>query len=196
MKMGTGSPYQLVEPVTDGRRFYRVRERSLIDPEDFDGDGLDDVYELNHPLSLDPLSAADARLDPDGDGDENWLEYLCRTDPDDPFNGTLPLKWSLANPYGIEVDAGADAWHAGRVNDVLPQPGGGVLAASDMGGVWLISPTGSAVFLSQDWEKPNILSLAQGPDGPAHVFAGGWASGLEPGPLYETDASHPFPLFN
>lgn len=174
-------------------RFYRTEERPTNDPGDADGDGIDDVFELEHHTALDPL-LSDVGRDSDGDGDINLVEYLSHTDPGDPLNGTLPLRWSLVNPYGIQVDSGADAWHAGRVNDVLPLASGAVLAASDMGGVWLISSAGSAVCLSDDWNQPDILSLAQGPDGAAHVFAGGVKSGYLG--LYETDASQPFPLFN
>ncbi len=122
MKLGGAAVHFNVNPLPGNpRRFYRARVRLLTDPGDADGDGIDDVYELNHPSILNPL-LSDGQQDADGDGDSNWLEYLDRTDPTDPFNGTLPLQWSQPNPYGIQIDAGANAWHAGRVNDVLPQP--------------------------------------------------------------------------
>src|SRR5690606_39866634 len=44
-------------------------------------DGMDDGWEQGH--GLDPLDAADATLDADGDGYENVYEYLAGSDPSD-----------------------------------------------------------------------------------------------------------------
>jgi len=49
---------------------------------DDDGDGIPDVYENQHAF-LDPLDAADALLDQDGDGFDNASEYHALTDPND-----------------------------------------------------------------------------------------------------------------
>lgn len=46
---------------------------------DRDADGIPDLWETAH--SLDPDAAADAALDPDGDGFTNLDEYLMGTDP-------------------------------------------------------------------------------------------------------------------
>jgi hypothetical protein len=46
---------------------------------DRDADGIPDVWETAH--SLDPDAAADAALDPDGDGFTSLDEYLMGTDP-------------------------------------------------------------------------------------------------------------------
>lgn len=70
-----------VGTLTDARaplpatQFYRVRSVPLATPLDTDGDGIDDVYELQHPNVLDPLNPADAREDYDGDGFTNLEEY-------------------------------------------------------------------------------------------------------------------------
>ena len=58
--------------------------------------------------------------------------------------------------------------------------GHAVIAGAQTGGVWLINPIPGPSFrdgyraipLSDRWETPNIQSLAYGPDGTAHVFAG------------------------
>jgi hypothetical protein len=61
-------------------RFYRVRRIPLAHPEDTDRDGMDDVYELRHPV-LNGLDPADAGRDDDGDRLLNIDEYLHRSDP-------------------------------------------------------------------------------------------------------------------
>lgn len=49
-------------------RFFRATGISVFAPNDMDGDGIDDMYELRHPL-LDPLNPHDAQmLDPEGGG--------------------------------------------------------------------------------------------------------------------------------
>lgn len=47
-------------PVESEAGFFRVRAISLFAVQDTDGDGLDDLYELEHPSCLDPLDPADA----------------------------------------------------------------------------------------------------------------------------------------
>jgi len=63
--------------------FFRVFNQSLWAPTDTDGDGMDDVWELDHPGVLDPLDPTDAGLDPDGNGlthlQEYWQIYGRRT---------------------------------------------------------------------------------------------------------------------
>src|ERR1700687_1116241 len=60
------------------------------------------------------------------------------------------LKWTLVNPYGI--DLGDGSFNAGRTLDVLVTKDGGVIAASETGGVWLLPPSSSGISLSRDWE--------------------------------------------
>lgn len=52
--------------------FYRLQQFPLDHPLDTDGDGIDDVYELERPAALSPLDATDADK-PAGDG-HSWLE--------------------------------------------------------------------------------------------------------------------------
>jgi hypothetical protein len=83
------------------------------------------------------------------------------------------VKWEQAVPYGIERDASGGAWHAGHVADILTLDKSGILAASQMGGVWLITDSKTAIPLGDDWDAPDVRCLALGPDGPRHVYAGG-----------------------
>ena len=60
--------------------YFRARRVPIVLPEDGDGDGIDDAYELRHPF-LDPLSSSDALEDPDADQFDNLEEYLAGSDP-------------------------------------------------------------------------------------------------------------------
>lgn len=42
------------------------------------------------------------------------------------------FNWSLANPYGIQVDDGGTVGHAGCVRDLLKTTSGATLAASNV----------------------------------------------------------------
>ena len=70
--------------------FYRVKKVLLTGPEDSDGDGIDDVYELRRPVFLNPLDPADANEDYDGDGQSNRAEYQAGTDP---AGGVAPVTF-------------------------------------------------------------------------------------------------------
>lgn len=61
--------------------FYRVREVPMTGPLDTDGDGLDDVCELNHRGQLNALLADNGLLDPDNDGRTTLEECATGTDP-------------------------------------------------------------------------------------------------------------------
>jgi len=106
-------------------------------------------------------------------------------------------NWRLANAWGIlrdgDPDADNAAFNAGHLNDVLildePQftP---VLVASDTSGVWLVNENGGpAIPVSDGFRAPNMNSLAQGPRGTRHVYAGGEL-------LWETDVTQVAPLLN
>jgi photosystem II stability/assembly factor-like uncharacterized protein len=101
------------------------------------------------------------------------------------------LDWSLANPFGIVIDAAAETWWSGRVFDLVELDGGdsGVLLGTETGGMWIVDAANDALPLSNSWTNPNINCVAVGPDGPRHFFAAGVG-----GVIYETDASHATPL--
>ncbi len=66
----------------------------------------------------------------------------------------------------------------GHVNAVIALGDRDVLIGADTGGVWHLAPTVGvadnvrAFPLSDDWEDPDIVCLAAGPDGTGHAFAG------------------------
>lgn len=77
-------PLELLDPESPaGRefRFYRVTQHPVSAPRDHDHDGVDDVYELVRRPTLNPLTATDAALDPDGDRRVTLDEYRSGTDP-------------------------------------------------------------------------------------------------------------------
>lgn len=82
--------------------YYRLRRIPVTASEDYDGDGIPDVYELMYPGILDPLNPDDAHEDPSGSGLTNLEEYL---------HGTDPTKWDTDGdgiPDGWEVEHGLD----------------------------------------------------------------------------------------
>ena len=132
----------------------------------------------------DPRTKPPYRSDP---SDDARTKPADRAKPaDDP-----KLKWYLVNPYGI--DMGDGSFHAGRTLDVLVTKGGGVIAASETGGVWLLPSRAAAIPLSRDWENPEVNCLAFGPGGEGHVYAGLKNIGGST-TLRETDTSKPMPL--
>ena len=62
---------------------------------DFDGDGLGDLWELQHGFNTN--SAADGALDFDGDGASNHDEYVAATNPGDALS-VLKLSLTTINP--------------------------------------------------------------------------------------------------
>lgn len=72
--------------LTDGHGGF-VKQTVIINPQDDDGDGIPDEWELQHDLS--PADSSDAIADPDGDGLPNLAEYKLDTCPwvaDNPLN--------------------------------------------------------------------------------------------------------------
>lgn len=75
-------------------RFFRARAISIFAPEDSDGDGIDDIYEINHPV-LNPLDPSDAGLDPGNDGKTYLQEYLER------FGIGAPKREAVSNEVSV-----------------------------------------------------------------------------------------------
>ncbi|MBX3747825.1 MAG: Ig-like domain-containing protein [Verrucomicrobiae bacterium] len=75
--LGTGSSASLRDPAAPlSSAFYRVLEYPIDRPADTDGDGIDDVFELQTD-GLDPLNPSDASLPAPGAGGRTWLDlYL------------------------------------------------------------------------------------------------------------------------
>ena len=75
MSLGIDSVLDLQPGVTKG--FFRAVPYSKYSPQDTDGDGIDDVYELSHSNVLDPLNPNDgSHLAPGGGGLTNYQVYL------------------------------------------------------------------------------------------------------------------------
>ncbi|MBL9172702.1 MAG: hypothetical protein JNL10_04135 [Verrucomicrobiales bacterium] len=77
-------PLELIDnqwPLANGARFYQVRQFSSSEPGDADQDGLNDLYEASRTPHLNPLQAADAAWDPDGDFRRTLDEIESGTDP-------------------------------------------------------------------------------------------------------------------
>jgi hypothetical protein len=82
MVLGQAGGGQLTDTVAAvGASFFTVQKVPLTQPHDSDGDGIDDVFELQHSSFLNPLNSGDANLDFDGDGVSNLREYQRGTNP-------------------------------------------------------------------------------------------------------------------
>ena len=80
---GTGDNADLdddADGLTDTLELYQLGTDPLLI--DSDGDGMPDGFEVN--MQFNPLSAADAEWDADGDRETNLQEYRQGTDPNDP----------------------------------------------------------------------------------------------------------------
>ena len=82
MALGQAGGGQMSNAVTAASAaFFNVQQVPLTQPHDLDADGIDDVYELQHPNFLNPLNPPDAALDFDSDTVSNLREYQRGTDP-------------------------------------------------------------------------------------------------------------------
>jgi hypothetical protein len=107
------------------------------------------------------------------------------------------VQWKQADVLAIQGNVDPDTWHAGHVNDILKLDDGSLLVATDTGGVWAITSQQQAIFLSGSWASVDMTSLAFGPDGPQHLYAGTYQSAESPGgALFETDTSALAPQFS
>jgi hypothetical protein len=81
---GTGEFIDPAPPPDADAAFYLVENFPLGQPRDTDGDGIDDVYELQRSHLFNPLDATDADKDSDGDGLSDLAEYQQGSDPEIP----------------------------------------------------------------------------------------------------------------
>jgi hypothetical protein len=101
---------------------------------------------------------------------------------------TASLDWQSTGSNGILIDPDRGYWKSGRVLSLLPLQDGGILVGSESGGAWVVASNGASLGVSNDWDHPDVLSLAHGPRGPEHIYAGC------DGSLYETDVEAWLPL--
>ncbi|MDH5692026.1 MAG: LamG domain-containing protein, partial [Gammaproteobacteria bacterium] len=94
---------------------------------DDDNDGMPDLWEIQY--GFDPLNAADAALDADGDGVSNLDEYLA---------GTVPVSQTPVGSWNLDENSGLVA------NDSSPHGNHGSLNGSP---IWVTGVRGSALSL-------------------------------------------------
>ncbi len=77
----------------NGQEAEIIMDRFEFIPNDTDGDGMPDAWELAHGLN--PIDPTDAARDDDGDGFSNLQEYLAGTDPADPASALKIIALSV-----------------------------------------------------------------------------------------------------
>lgn len=104
ISLPSDNPSKLIDPVPPHTTaFYRIMEIPLNDSLDTDGDGIDDVFELQHRLALDPLNTGDALEDFNGNGNSNHKDYILGLNPlEFPDTVTLPRFKGEIFPVGME----------------------------------------------------------------------------------------------
>jgi hypothetical protein len=76
MTLGVPGSGEFLHPVEPGAAgFYKVQRVPVNQPLDTDGDGIDDVYELQRPSAFDPLSATDTQRNFLRDAQGNFVKY-------------------------------------------------------------------------------------------------------------------------
>jgi hypothetical protein len=77
ISLGTPGPvWAYSVAVGPSQGFFRVQSHDIFSPQDTDGDGIDDRYELQHPSCLNPLVYADASQPCLTNGMSNYQFYL------------------------------------------------------------------------------------------------------------------------
>ncbi len=105
-RLGVGGPAALADrQATAAAAFYRVLELTRNDPRDTDGDGMDDVWELERAGRLNPLDPTDAALpDPDNLGltfleayqrDRRAVTRILRTSPTHAESGVAVTRETI-----------------------------------------------------------------------------------------------------
>jgi hypothetical protein len=115
---------------------------------------------------------------------------LCaqlRTSPPVAVLDALAIQWTRPTPLALQNTAGH--FMSGRVMAAVLWPDRALLGTEE-GGLWLATPAGPAIPLSQDWPTPLVRSLARGPRGPEHIYCG------TTGGLLETDVATLVPMLS
>jgi len=121
---------------------------------------------------------------------------------DPPLPDDSSIQWQPATVDAIQGSDTLNTWNSGHINDILKIGPFEALVASQTGGVWSLEfenqSNAGAIPLSTGWGSTAMTSLAQGPDGVNHVYAGTYDSGLgnPGGVLWETDTSAGLPLLS
>jgi len=117
---GASGEFRDAGPLPD-RRFYKIQQVPVNAPLDSDGDGIDDIYELERSNILDPLNSTDALLDPDNNQLTHLEEYqlasttTASASPSDGTGGVAVTRETiiyLSNPLSVGISDIADAVYA------------------------------------------------------------------------------------
>lgn len=80
------------------------------------------------------------------------------------------LRWQLAVPKAIQINPEINAWHSGRVQDMVDFSDGSVIVGTNGGGIWWANKAGESRPLSDSWDDPDITSVERGPFSQSHIY--------------------------
>jgi hypothetical protein len=101
----------------------------------------------------------------------------------------VDIWWSQPQHFAIERDDQQQHWHSGHASAVL-SAGSIAIVGAQTGGVWIVNPlygtipitaNYEAIPLSDDWDNPDVLSMAYASGGTTSFYVG--CAG-DPGALY------------
>lgn len=157
--------------ITDLEELVLGTEPNLADS---DADGMPDLWELQH--GLDPVAAADADEDKDGDGRTGLQEYLDATDPEE-YLLALEAGWNLIAVARLPDDPTVTGIFGGKVaGTVWCWVNGHYAAATELQpsrGYWVFAPAASNVLIP--------TPAGQDSDGDGYSDAEEVAMGTNPG---------------
>ncbi len=124
-----------------GAAFFRIEKVPLSSPQATAGDGIDDVYKLQHPdVFPNPMDPSYAAQDFDGDGVSNLREYERGTDPASAgsINVSLFVDSASGNDASDGITSAPTPWAMGTHGPMLTIQG--AISAALSGDTVVIAP--------------------------------------------------------
>jgi hypothetical protein len=108
-----------------------------------------------------------------GDANATITLTLKTQDPPPPKPVDRSVVWEETTDLSISIDPSKNAWHAGRLTDILLRSDD-IFVAASTGGVWGINfhdPDAPAGCVTDSFDNPNFNCMAFGPDSPLEIYA-------------------------
>ena len=193
-----GTAAREVEPMLDMPPFIvvppREGDRSVVVKNLLPGSRVDVVIDGNWQGGL-PVGGTDERIPVSealitGQSVEVTVRLCSQIRSAKPVNVLPPVDITWTRPTLLALDTGGGHFISGRVTAAVLFGGGRAVLGTEEAGLWLATPTSTAMPLSLDWSSPLIHSLIRGVRGNDHLYCG-----TENG-IMESDTTKPIPLLS